>query len=117
MSKSRRAFLINSSFAILGSATAAYAQVPTAADQKPAEATPGAPSAFGGAPPVGPQVSPATFAEAERLVQVSMTEKDRAQAAQNWRNNMASGCTNADCAIARAQDPATVPLRVDEVIQ
>jgi Asp-tRNA(Asn)/Glu-tRNA(Gln) amidotransferase A subunit family amidase len=89
MSKSRRAFLINSSFAILGSATA-NAQAPTAPNQqKPAEPTPGAPPTFGASPPVGPEVSPATFAEAEKLVQVPMSEKDRAQAAQNWRNSMA----------------------------
>jgi Asp-tRNA(Asn)/Glu-tRNA(Gln) amidotransferase A subunit family amidase len=91
MSKSRRAFLINSSFAILGSATAANAQTPAAADpQKPTEPNPGAPPTFGAAPPVGPEVSPATFAEAEKLVQVPMAEKDRAQAAQNWRNSMAA---------------------------
>jgi Asp-tRNA(Asn)/Glu-tRNA(Gln) amidotransferase A subunit family amidase len=39
---------------------------------------------------MGPEVSPATFAEAEKLVQVPMTEKDRAQAAQNWRTSMAA---------------------------
>jgi len=54
------------------------------------EPTPGAPPAFGTAPPVGPEVSPATFAEAEKLVQVPMTEQDRAQAAQSWRNSMAA---------------------------
>jgi hypothetical protein len=91
MSNSRWAFLITSSFAILGSATAANAQAPAAADkQTPTEPTPGAPPAFGTAPPVGPEVSPATFAEAEKLVQVPMTDKDRVQAAQNWRNSMAA---------------------------
>ena len=91
MSNSRRAFLINSSFAILGTATAANTQTPTAAEkQNLAESPPGAPPAFGTAPPVGPEVSPATFAEAEKLVQVAMTEKDRAQAAQNWQNSMAA---------------------------
>ena len=90
MSKSRRAFLINSSFTNLGSAIAANAQAPTATNQqKPTEPTPGAPPTFGASPPVGPEVSPATFAEAEKLVQVPMSEKDRAQAAQNWRNSMA----------------------------
>jgi Asp-tRNA(Asn)/Glu-tRNA(Gln) amidotransferase A subunit family amidase len=51
--------------------------------------TPGAPSAFGTAPPVGPEVSPATFAEAEKLTQVEMSAADRATAASNWRMQMA----------------------------
>ncbi len=51
--------------------------------------TPGAPSAFGTAPPVGPEVSSATFAEAEKLMQVEMTAADRATAASNWRMQMA----------------------------
>jgi Asp-tRNA(Asn)/Glu-tRNA(Gln) amidotransferase A subunit family amidase len=50
---------------------------------------PGAPPAFGTAPPVGPEVSPATFADAEKLVQVTMTDADRATAASNWRMQMA----------------------------
>ncbi len=91
MSTSRREFLITSSAAMLGAATPANAQTPSAADkQDPAGPTPGAPPAFGTAPPVGPEVSPATFAEAEKLVQAPMTEKDRTQAAQNWRNSMAA---------------------------
>src|SRR4029453_4796859 len=91
MSKSRREFLSISSAAVLGAATAANAQAPAIPDkQNPTEPTPGAPPAFGTAPPVGPEVSPATFAEAEKLVQVPMTEKDRVQAAQNWRNSMAA---------------------------
>jgi len=91
MANSRRAFLINSSFAILGTATAANAQSPTVAEkQNLAESPPGAPPAFGTSPPIGPDVSPATFTEAEKLAQVPMTEKDRAQAAQNWQNSMAA---------------------------
>jgi Asp-tRNA(Asn)/Glu-tRNA(Gln) amidotransferase A subunit family amidase len=51
--------------------------------------TPGAPPAFGTAPAVGPEVSSATFVEAEKLVQVQMTPADLAQAAGNWRMQMA----------------------------
>src|ERR1017187_905534 len=58
MSKSRRQFLTHAPLALLGAAVASYGQ-----DQKPAELPPGAPPAFGTAPAVGPQVSPATFAE------------------------------------------------------
>jgi Asp-tRNA(Asn)/Glu-tRNA(Gln) amidotransferase A subunit family amidase len=91
MSKSRRQFLITSSAAMLAAAAAANAQATAAADPPmAAEPTPGAPPAFGTAPPIGPEVSSATFAAAEKLVQVAMTEKDRAQAAENWRSSMAA---------------------------
>jgi Asp-tRNA(Asn)/Glu-tRNA(Gln) amidotransferase A subunit family amidase len=52
-------------------------------------ATPGAPTAFGTAPAVGPEVSAATFKEAEKLVQVEMTAADIDEAAGNWRMQMA----------------------------
>ena len=42
---------------------------------------PGAPPTFGATPAVGPEVSTATFAEAEKLVQVTMTPAQRAMAA------------------------------------
>ena len=91
MTTSRRKFLLTSSAAMLGASTRANAQAPTAADkQSQTEPTPGAPPTFGTAPAIGPEVSPVTFAEAEKLAQVPMTEKDRAQAAQNWRNSMAA---------------------------
>ena len=50
---------------------------------------PGAPPAFGTAPPVGPEVSPATFAEAEKLVQAPLSATARQVAAGNWRRQMA----------------------------
>jgi Asp-tRNA(Asn)/Glu-tRNA(Gln) amidotransferase A subunit family amidase len=56
----------------------------------PGAPAPGSPPAFGTAPPVGPEVSAATFAEAEKLVQVELTAAERAQAAQNWRSSMAT---------------------------
>jgi Asp-tRNA(Asn)/Glu-tRNA(Gln) amidotransferase A subunit family amidase len=64
-------------------------QAQTSASQTPANQTPGAPPAFGTAPPVGPEVTPATFVEAEKLAQVEMTPADRATAAGNWRMQMA----------------------------
>src|SRR5271170_6363850 len=84
MSGSRRDFLAQSTLGLLGVAVAAHAQTPQS--QEP---TPGAPPAFGTAPPVGPEVSATTFAEAEKLVQVEMTPADRAEAAENWRMQMA----------------------------
>src|SRR5580658_4766004 len=53
--------------------------------------TPGAPPAFGTAPPVGPEVSAATFKEAGKLVQVEMTQKDLDEAAGNWRPSTSDG--------------------------
>jgi len=84
MSKSRREFLTQSTLTLLASAAApALAQNPATPN------TPGAPPAFGTSPAVGPEVTTATFAEAEKLVQFPLTEKDRAQAAGNWRSAMA----------------------------
>jgi Asp-tRNA(Asn)/Glu-tRNA(Gln) amidotransferase A subunit family amidase len=85
MPNSRREFLTQSALTLLTSTTA-LAQNP-ATPTTPT--TPGAPPAFGTAPAVGPEVTPATFAEAEKLVQFPLTEKDRAQAAGNWRSAMA----------------------------
>src|ERR671920_1014209 len=53
-------------------------------------ATPGAPPAFNTAPPVGPEVSPTTFAEAEKLMQVSMTPAQREMASHSWRTSLAA---------------------------
>lgn len=84
--RSRRQFLTQTALSMLGivSGTSdAGAQGP------PPSSTPGAPPAFGTAPAVGPEVTAATFAEGEKLVQVPLTAADRAQAASNWRNAMA----------------------------
>jgi Asp-tRNA(Asn)/Glu-tRNA(Gln) amidotransferase A subunit family amidase len=82
--KSRRQFLTQTTLALLAASTPlAEAQNP------PATQTPGMPPAFGTAPAAGPEVAPADFAGAEKLVQAPLTETDRAQAAGNWRNAMA----------------------------
>jgi Asp-tRNA(Asn)/Glu-tRNA(Gln) amidotransferase A subunit family amidase len=62
---------------------------PTAPAAAPGAATPGAPPAFGTAPEVGPELAPETFENAERLVQVTMTPAERAQAAESWRRSLA----------------------------
>jgi Asp-tRNA(Asn)/Glu-tRNA(Gln) amidotransferase A subunit family amidase len=56
----------------------------------PPASTPGAPPTFGTAPGAGPAVSPSTFAEAEKLAQVTMSAAEREMAAANWRQSMAS---------------------------
>ncbi|MGC1617960.1 MAG: amidase, partial [Candidatus Acidiferrum sp.] len=83
MKNTRRDFLTETSLGLVGAAVVSTQQ------QKPAEPPAGTPPAFGTGPAVGPAVSPATFAEAEKLVQVEMTDADRAMAASSWRSNMA----------------------------
>src|SRR5215472_6750055 len=85
MSKSRRQFLAASSLGVL-SAAAVYRDWA----QNPSDVPPGAPSAFGTSPPVGPEVSEETFAHAEKLVQFGLTPPERTQAAASWRRTMAS---------------------------
>jgi Asp-tRNA(Asn)/Glu-tRNA(Gln) amidotransferase A subunit family amidase len=84
MSKSRRQFLANGSLGLLGIAVTSCSQ-----EQKTSELLPGAPPAFATAPPVGPEVSPLTFAEAEKLVQVELSDAERKQAVSTWRSAMA----------------------------
>jgi Asp-tRNA(Asn)/Glu-tRNA(Gln) amidotransferase A subunit family amidase len=84
VSKSRREFLVTSS-AMLASAAGAAAA--SAAEQSPPAGTP---PAFGTTPAFGPEVTPATFAAAEKLVQVDLMEAERAMAAASWRNSMAA---------------------------
>ena len=84
MSKSRRQFLTSTSLALAGMA-AGCGKKPV----KTGELPPGAPPTFG-AGAGGPEVSPSTFAEAEKLVQVELTRDERGIAARSWRANMAS---------------------------
>ena len=86
MNPTRRNFLALSALGALGTALPLDAvQTPAAPNQQ----TPGAPTAFGTAPPVGPAVTAETFTNAKELVQIEMTPADRAQAAGNWREAMA----------------------------
>ena len=87
MSTSRRRFVAVSSLGLLSSALPhGKAQEP---ETKKPTRPPGAPPAFGTAPPVGPEVSASTFREAEKLAQVDMTDTHLAEAASNWRKQMA----------------------------
>lgn len=84
MSRSRREFLAVTSLSALGAAVAARGQT-----QNAGALPPGAPSAFGMGPAVGPEVSTATFAEAEKLMQFRLTTSDQEMAAATWRKTMA----------------------------
>jgi Asp-tRNA(Asn)/Glu-tRNA(Gln) amidotransferase A subunit family amidase len=85
MAESRRQFLGGASAGLIAAAVACQKSEP-----KVSEAPAGAPPAFGTAPEAGPPVSTATFAEAEKLVQVEMAPADRQMAADSWRRTMAS---------------------------
>src|SRR4051812_5236801 len=85
MSKSRREFLTLTSMSVLGTAALARVQA-----QSSSSLPAGAPPAFGAGPAFGPAVSTTTFAEGEKLVQFSMTESERAEAAGSWRRTLAS---------------------------
>ena len=84
----RRQFLITAPIGVVGVAAACRRDEPAAAVSQTA-ATPGAPPTFGTAPAVGPDVSASTFAEAEKLAQVTMTDPEREMAAASWRRSMA----------------------------
>ena len=86
MTNSRRHFLSGIS-AALAAVTAACRKTPSAASEAPPA---GAPPAFGTTPEVGPPVSAATFAQAEKLVQFDLKPAERAQAADSWRRTMAA---------------------------
>ena len=85
--KTRRDFLTQAPLGLLGLAVAARSNAGSVSDVKP---PPGTPSAFNTAPAVGPEVTVATFAEAEKLVQVTLAPAQQAMAAANWRTSMAS---------------------------
>src|SRR5262252_711895 len=84
----RRQFLITAPIAVLVTATACRRPSPSANSQ-PAPETAGAPPTFGTGAGAGPPVTPETFAEAEKLMQVTMTAAERQQAADTWRTSLA----------------------------
>jgi Asp-tRNA(Asn)/Glu-tRNA(Gln) amidotransferase A subunit family amidase len=96
----RRQFLIKAPLGLLSAAAACSGGTQ---EQKPATPTAGAPPTFGTAPPVGPEVTSSTFAEAEKLAQVTMTPNERTMAAATWRKTMAP-------MLERRTGPRTVAL-------
>jgi Asp-tRNA(Asn)/Glu-tRNA(Gln) amidotransferase A subunit family amidase len=96
----RRQFLINAPLGLLAVAGAARAEPqdsttptnpPSLANPATTPATtPGAPPTFGATPAVGPEVTPGTFAEAEKLMQVTNTPAQRAMMAGSWRVSLSS---------------------------
>jgi Asp-tRNA(Asn)/Glu-tRNA(Gln) amidotransferase A subunit family amidase len=73
-----------------------------------APTTAGAPPTFGTAPAVGPAVSPATFAEAEKLAQVTLTAPERDMASASWSKSLAP-------LLERRVGPRTVALEAEHM--
>ena len=88
MKDSRRRFLSSASLGVVGAAIGAY-EVAPAQSGAPPGAPPGAPSAFATSSPVGPEVSPTTFVEAGKLMQVKLSSQESREAAGSWRAAMA----------------------------
>jgi Asp-tRNA(Asn)/Glu-tRNA(Gln) amidotransferase A subunit family amidase len=86
----RRQFLLKAPLGLVSVAAACRGeQPPSGKDQPASQSTPGAPVAFGTSAPTGPAISPATFAEAEKLAQVTSTDAERAMMVQAWPRTLA----------------------------
>ena len=85
--KSRRRFLAEGALALAGAAAASSARAAPDAGTAPG---PAAGSTTSGAPAdaAGPHVTPDTFAQAEKLMRVSMSQDQRALAADSWDLNV-----------------------------
>ena len=105
----RRQFLIRAPFGLLAAVEACRGkstQGTSVTDSTGAQSTPGAPVAFNTAPAAGPEVSATTFAEAEKLAQVTMTDAERQMAVGSWRRAMAP-------MLERRTGPRKVALEAD----
>ena len=86
----RRRFLIETPVALLAIAGACREGAKSASSGSSGQTpTPGAPPTFATAAGSGPPVTEGTFAEAEKLAQVTMTPAERRQAVRSWRQAMA----------------------------
>ena len=103
----RRQFLIQAPVGLLGIVAACKGEQAPAASAPPT--TPGAPPTFGTAPAAGPAVSAATFAEAEKLAQVTMTPAEREMAAKSWPRSMAGMLERRTGPRAIALEPGIAP--------
>src|SRR5215472_3387040 len=90
MPKSRREFLTQTSLGLVGAALASCSKTQKTSEvPKAGEPPAGAPPDFGTAPAVGPEVSPTTFVEAEKLVITELKPPEMKMAADSWRVTMA----------------------------
>jgi Asp-tRNA(Asn)/Glu-tRNA(Gln) amidotransferase A subunit family amidase len=105
----RRRFLITAPLGVIGAAVACGGEQQGTTAAPPAAATPGAPPTFASAPASGPAVSPSTFAEAEKLAQVTMRAAERDMAAATWPRSMAPLLERRVGPRKIALDPQTAP--------
>jgi Asp-tRNA(Asn)/Glu-tRNA(Gln) amidotransferase A subunit family amidase len=110
---SRRQFFIRAPLGFLLAAEACGGgQPPSGSPSTSSPSTPGAPPTFGTGAGSGPAVSPATFAEAEKLMQVTLTDAERQQAAGTWRHTLAQSMERRSgprkVAIAPTDAPGTI---------
>src|SRR5437660_313183 len=84
----RRQFMLCAPLGVLVTASACRNETPPTNSQA-TPTTAGAPPTFGTGIGSGPSVTPATFAEAEKLMQVTLTPAERQQAADSWRTSLA----------------------------
>src|SRR6184192_4011985 len=107
----RRQFLLRAPLGVLVAATACRNETPSTSSQSTPD-TPGAPPTFGTGTGSGPEVTPGTFAEAEKLMQITMTPAERQQAADSWRQSLAPYLERRagprKVAIAATESPATL---------
>src|SRR5260370_5846570 len=93
MPKSRREVLTHTSLGLVGVALCACGKTQTSSETpatpKAGDPPAGAPPAFGTSAAVGPEVSPSTFAEGEKLVITELSAPERKVAADSWRVTMA----------------------------
>ena len=112
----RRQFLLTAPMGMLAATTACGTQTPSSSATAPApvapESTPGAPPTFGTGPVTGPPVSAATFAEAEKLVQITMRPSDRELAARSWQRTLAPLLERRTGPRKVALEPAVAPATV-----
>src|SRR2546428_9905507 len=107
----RRQFLLRAPLGVLVAAAACRDKSQSLNSQS-TPTTPGAPPTFGTGTGSGPEVTPATFAEAERLMEVTLTPAERQQAADSWRQSLAPYLERRTgprkLAIAATDSPATL---------
>jgi len=84
----RRQFLLSAPLGVLVAAAACRNEAPQT-NSSSTSSTAGAPPTWGTGSGSGPVVTAATFAEAEKLMQVTMTPEQRQQAADTWRQTLA----------------------------
>jgi Asp-tRNA(Asn)/Glu-tRNA(Gln) amidotransferase A subunit family amidase len=90
----RRQFLMQAPIGLLGAVAACRGEEKQSSSAPPASSpdqpsTPGAPAAFNTSPSAGPEVSTATFVEAEKLAQVTNLPAEREMMVGSWRTSMA----------------------------